>query len=73
MSQSEETNDALPGIEPLLTVGDLARILKCSERVIRYWRSKRLLPEPDVVLERMVRWRPQTVVDWIARGARRGL
>ena len=34
-------NDS-PSIEPLLTVSDLAQILKRSDRSIRYWRAKGL-------------------------------
>ena len=54
-------------IEPLLTVGDLSLILKGSARAIRYWRSKGSLPEPDVDIERTVRWRPETIEAWLAK------
>ena len=57
-------------IETLLTVDDLAHLVKRSPRTIRYWRSKGLLPKPDVVVQRTVRWRPQTVEAWLANGAR---
>ena len=70
-SDQNPSDDSLV-IEPLMTVDDLARILKRSARTVRYWRSKGLLPEPDVVLERTVRWRPQTVADWIAGVGRPG-
>lgn len=70
MTQTNPPNQDPWNIEPLLTVDDLARILKRSARTIRYWRSSGLLPEPDVAIERTVRWRSETIQTWLDNGAR---
>ena len=72
MDEPNPTANNSPGIEPLLTVGDLAHILKRSDRSIRYWRAKGLLPEPDVVIGSTVRWRRQTVEAWLDGGSNAG-
>lgn len=65
--QNPQKSREFQGIEPLLTVDDLSHILKRSARAIRYWRSKGLLPEPDLVIERTVRWRRETIEAWLAK------
>ncbi|MEM6394249.1 MAG: helix-turn-helix domain-containing protein [Planctomycetota bacterium] len=52
-------------VEQLLTPADLACMLQRSPRTIRNWRARGLLPVPDLVVERTVRWRRQTIDTWL--------
>jgi predicted DNA-binding transcriptional regulator AlpA len=53
-------------LEPLLSVRDLAELLRTSRRSIERMRSGGRLPPPDMHLTvRQPRWRAQTIRDWI--------
>jgi predicted DNA-binding transcriptional regulator AlpA len=56
-------------IAPLLKINDLARVLSCSRREIERMRSAGRLPRPDLTVgRRSPRWRPETILAWIAEG-----
>ena len=57
-------------IEPLLSQDDLTRVLNASRRTVERMRSAGKLPKPDLLLNRMPRWRPETIRRWIERGGR---
>lgn len=53
------------GIGRLMTVKDVARFLSCSERTIRLWISRRILPVVRPA-PRMVRFDPREILQWLA-------
>ena len=55
-------------IEPLLSIDDLARILGCSRRLMERMRSAGKVPEPDIKIGKMPRWRVETIRRWIEGG-----
>jgi hypothetical protein len=57
-------------IEPMLSIDDLAAILSCSRRLIERMRTAGRVPQPDLHVGRMPRWRPETIRRWIAEGGR---
>ncbi len=62
---------ALPvGIEPMLSLDDVAAWLNCSRRVIERMRSAGKVPKPDIKIGKMPRWRVETIRRWIERGGR---
>lgn len=65
-----DTPPVIGGIEPMLSVDDLARILSGSRRTVERMRSAGKLPRPDLHLGKCPRWRPDTVRAWIADQAR---
>jgi hypothetical protein len=52
-------------MEPLLGIDDLAALLRCSRRLIERMRSGGKVPQPDLHVGRMPRWRPETIRQWI--------
>jgi hypothetical protein len=60
-------NPSLP-IESLLGVADVARILSISRRGVERLRASGKLPRPDLVLGRMPRWKPSTILVLIDGG-----
>ncbi|APW60454.1 helix-turn-helix transcriptional regulator [Paludisphaera borealis] len=56
-------------IEPLMTIVDLARTLACSRRVVERMRAAGKIPQPDIKVGKMPRWRPETIRTWIEKGA----
>ncbi len=56
------------GMEPLLSIDDLAAILNCSRRLVERMRSAGKVPPPDLHVGRMPRWKPATIRAWIERG-----
>jgi hypothetical protein len=63
---------ALAGVEPLLTLDGLATCLAISRRTAERMKSSGKLPPPDLKINRMPRWRPQTLRAWIDEQAERG-
>jgi hypothetical protein len=61
---------ATQAIEPLMSIDDLAEVLKCSRRGVERLRASGRFPKPDIVVGRMPRWRPGTIRKWIERGGR---
>jgi hypothetical protein len=57
-------------IEPLLSLDDLAVILKCSRRWIERERSAGRIPKPDIQLGKCPRWRVETIRRWIGRSGK---
>jgi hypothetical protein len=55
-------------IEPLLSVLDLCRILRCNRRTIERLRAGGKLPRPDANVGRMPRWKAETIRRWIENG-----
>ena len=64
------TNDKAKSLEPLLTIGDLARFLATSRRTVERERSAGRLPKPDLHIGTMPRWRPETILRWVEGGGR---
>jgi predicted DNA-binding transcriptional regulator AlpA len=59
-----------PGLEPLLSIVDLAAILRCSRRVVERMRSAGKVPRPDLHVGRMPRWKASTIHAWINSGGK---
>jgi|GEM_PF-6684889 len=57
-------------IEPMLSIDDLAAILKCSRRLVERMRSAGKVPRPDFHAGRCPRWRAETIRRWIEAGGR---
>jgi len=65
----DDDRDAEPqvqGIEPLLNVRGMARLLNVSTKTVRSWRAAKTLPEP-LVLGGVLRWRRADVEAWLAQ------
>jgi hypothetical protein len=58
------------GLEPMLSIDELAALLNCSRRLIERMRSAAKLPPPDLHVGRMPRWTPTTIQAWIVKGGR---
>jgi hypothetical protein len=56
-------------IEPMLSINDLARILRCSRRSVERMRSSGQLPPPTLFVgTKCPRWHPQVMREWIGAG-----
>ena len=55
-------------IEPMLSIDDLAAILRCSRRVVERLRSGGKVPKPDIKIGKMPRWKAATIRAWIEKG-----
>src|SRR5262245_5755651 len=55
-------------IEPMLSLDNVARILKCSRRWLEGQRSAGKVPRPDFMAGRCPRWKPSTIRRWIEEG-----
>jgi predicted DNA-binding transcriptional regulator AlpA len=58
------------GIEPLLSLEDLCRILGCSRRKVETMKSSGRLPVPDLHIGRLPRWKPASIRAWLDNQAR---
>jgi predicted DNA-binding transcriptional regulator AlpA len=58
------------GLEPMLSLDDLAALLSCSRRLVERMRSAGKIPRPDIHVGRCPRWKPETIRKWIERGGR---
>jgi len=54
----------------MLSIDDLAAILKCSRRLVERMRSAGKVPRPDFHAGRCPRWRAETIRRWIEAGGR---
>jgi len=70
LDRQESPRPAALAIEPLMSISDLAEVLKCSRRGVERLRASGRVPKPDLVVGRMPRWRPGTIRKWIDRGGR---
>jgi hypothetical protein len=58
-------------LESMLSLDDLASLLKCSRRWLERERSAGRVPPPDFMAGRCPRWWPETIRRWIAQGGGR--
>jgi hypothetical protein len=56
------------GLEPMLSIEDLAALLNCSRRLVERMRSAGKVPKPDLRIGKMPRWKPETIRRWIDGG-----
>jgi len=56
-------------IEPMLSIDDMAGILKCSRRWLERERSAGRVPRPDFRAGKCPRWYAETIRRWIGEGA----
>ena len=54
----------------VLTPTDFARFLRIGLRTFHTWRSAGHLPVPDVQIRKTIRWRRETVEQWVSTGGR---
>jgi len=59
---------ATPTVANLLSKSDVARVLGCGVRTVERLISSKRLPEADVRVGRLPRWRPETIAEWINAG-----
>lgn len=59
----------IAGIEPMLSIGEIAQLLGCSKRSLERMRASGELPPPDFVRPKLLRWKRSTVEGWIAANA----
>jgi excisionase family DNA binding protein len=57
-------------MEPMLGMDDLAALLRCNRRTLERLRSAGKLPQPDIHIGRMPRWKRSTIETWVERGGR---
>ena len=67
VDRSATTAAAEPPVRPLLTVDDLARVLRVDSKTVRRWRSEGKLPDA-IELGGVVRWHPDVVGAWLRGG-----
>lgn len=53
----------------LLTVQDVARLLRCSVATVWRMRANHAIPQPVTIGAHLVRWSRRALEDWLARGA----
>jgi len=58
------------GIEPLLSIDDIAALLSCCRRLVERMRSAGKIPKPDIKIGKMPRWKAATIRAWIERGGK---
>jgi len=58
------------GFESMLSIDDLAALLRCSRRLVERMRSGGKVPRPDIKIGKMPRWKPETIRLWIESGGR---
>ncbi|WP_422932201.1 helix-turn-helix transcriptional regulator [Singulisphaera sp. PoT] len=70
-TESREQDMQFRPIDPLFSVDALAKLLVTTRRSIDRMRSSGRLPEPDLYVGKMPRWRASTIDRWI--GEQRGV
>jgi predicted DNA-binding transcriptional regulator AlpA len=66
----DRTKPLPPGVEPLLSINDLATVLSCSRRLVERMCAGGKVPKPDLKVGRMPRWRADTIRRWIEDGGK---
>ena len=61
----DRSNLAAAGIEPMLSIDDLAAALACDRRTVERMKSAGKLPPPDMKVGKMPRWKPATFRQWV--------
>ncbi len=64
-ARPDPSNLSAAGIEPMLSIDDLAAALACDRRTVERLKSAGKLPPPDLKVGRMPRWKPDTFRRWI--------
>jgi predicted DNA-binding transcriptional regulator AlpA len=55
-------DDPLAGPDvPRLSVNDIARLVSAGERTIWRWLESGILPQPDLRIGKVIRWKPSSV------------
>jgi len=62
---TRQDSDQQPAIEPMLTMADVAVVLKVNPRTIRQWRAEGSFPSPDFERGKTIRWKRSTIDGWI--------
>ncbi len=57
----------------MLSPNDLAALLNVSKRTVQTLRAAGRLPAPDLHIRKILRWRPETITNWLAQRPRRGV
>jgi len=55
----------LSDIEPMLSLRDIAQIMGLSLRTVSTWRAEGYLCKPDLTHGRTVRWKRDTIKNWL--------
>ncbi len=58
------------GVEPLLSIDDLAALLSCSRRLVERMRAAGKIPRAEIKIGKMPRWSAETIRRWIGEGGR---
>ena len=64
MTEKKDTFDPAQ----MLTIQDVAKLIKSSDRHVTNLRKQRRIPEPAIVGKRNVRWPRNVIEDWILAG-----
>ena len=68
MDDGKRGRESIAGIEPLLSLNEIASILGVTRRAVERLRSTGSLPRPDLKVGRNLRWRAETVKAWLDSG-----
>ncbi len=49
----------------MLTPAEFARLLNISRRTFQTWRAAGKLPSPDLQIGKVIRWKTETINEWI--------
>jgi excisionase family DNA binding protein len=55
-------------LDPLLSIGDLVRILNVGRRTLERMISGGEFPSADIRIGKLPRWRRATLAEWIEKG-----
>lgn len=71
MTTETKVRGPIAGIEPLMSLDEIAGLLGVSRRTVEGLKSRGSLPPPDLRVGRCLRWRAATVRGWLdgARGS----
>jgi len=56
---------SVPILEPLLGVDDIAATLVVCRRKVERMRAAGVLPKPDLRVGKLLRWKAETIREWI--------
>lgn len=52
-------------LEPMLSANQIAAHLSVHPATIRAWYAKKMMPQPDIRKHRLVRWKAETLADFL--------
>lgn len=67
--QSTKAVRLAESVGAMLKPEDVAGMLNIGQRTLWRWLAQGLIPQPDLRMERTIRWRPATIDKWLSSQA----